>query len=88
MGEEQAKCSKTKYSWIKDSTGSCSKFEVGEAGCWGESYREKRRFGVAIIDNVWSYLACRPLCEEKDLLPGKVPATSLSFLPAFAPRRK
>lgn len=73
----------------KDSSvGSCSKPEVGEAGCWGKSYQEKRRFGVAVIDNVWSYLADIPSYEEEDLLRGKKPAMSLSFLPAFAPGRK
>ena len=37
----------------------------------------KRRFSVAVIDDVWSYLACRPSYEEEDLLPGKIPALSL-----------
>lgn len=78
-----------KIQLYKDSSvGSCSKSEVGEAGCWGKSYQEKRRFGVAVIDNVQSYLADILSYEEEDLLPGKIPAMSLSFLPAFAPSRK
>lgn len=60
LWEEQAKCSKTKYGWVKTVLGHARSLRLEKQAVGVRGYRLTGRCGVAVVDDVGSYLACRP----------------------------